>query len=36
MPYGRVKDFEFGREGLKRSIEEMTEIKLLVMNHYLD
>ncbi len=24
------------REGLKYSIEEMTKIKLLVMNHYLD
>jgi len=24
------------QEGLKYSIEEMTEIKLLVMNHYLD
>jgi len=31
-----VKDSGFGREGLKYSIEEMTEIKLLVMNHYLD
>ncbi|MEE8259984.1 MAG: aldehyde dehydrogenase family protein, partial [Nitrospinaceae bacterium] len=36
MPYGGVKDSGFGREGLKYSIEEMTEIKLLVMNHYLD
>ncbi len=36
MPYGGVKDSGFGREGLKYSIEEMTEIKLLVMNNYLD
>lgn len=32
MPYGGVKDSGFGREGIKYSIEEMTEIKLLVMN----
>jgi len=36
MPYGGVKGSGFGRKGLKHSIEEMTEIKLLVMNHYLD
>ena len=36
MPYGGIKDSGFGREGLKYSIEEMTEMKLLVMNHYLD
>jgi len=36
MPYGGLKDSGFGREGIKYSIEEMTEIKLLVMNHYLD
>lgn len=36
MPYGGVKDSGFGREGLKYSIEEMTEIKLLIMNNYLD
>ncbi|WP_272908615.1 aldehyde dehydrogenase family protein [Nitrospina gracilis] len=35
MPYGGVKDSGFGREGLKYTIEEMTEIKLLVMNKYL-
>jgi len=35
MPYGGVKDSGFGREGIKYSIEEMTEIKLLVMNQYL-
>jgi acyl-CoA reductase-like NAD-dependent aldehyde dehydrogenase len=32
MPYGGVKDSGFGREGLKYAIEEMTEMKLLVMN----
>lgn len=34
MPYGGVKDSGFGREGIKYTIEEMTEIKLLVMNQY--
>jgi len=32
MPYGGVKDSGIGREGLRYSIEEMTEQKLLVMN----
>jgi acyl-CoA reductase-like NAD-dependent aldehyde dehydrogenase len=32
MPYGGVKDSGFGREGLRYSIEEMTEPKLLVLN----
>ena len=32
MPYGGVKDSGLGREGLRDSIEEMTEPKLLVMN----
>jgi len=32
MPYGGVKDSGLGREGLRYSIEEMTERKLLVMN----
>ena len=36
MPYGGLKDSGFGREGIKYSIEEMTEIKLLVMNQYLE
>jgi len=36
MPYGGVKDSGFGREGIKYSIEEMTEMKLLVMNRYHD
>ncbi len=31
MPYGGVKNSGFGREGLKYAIEEMTEIKLLVL-----
>lgn len=34
MPYGGVKDSGFGREGVRYTIEEMTEIKLLVMNQY--
>ncbi len=32
MPYGGVKDSGLGREGLRYSIEGMTERKLLVMN----
>ena len=32
MPYGGVKDSGTGREGLRYSIEEMTERKLLMMN----
>jgi acyl-CoA reductase-like NAD-dependent aldehyde dehydrogenase len=32
MPYGGVKDSGLGREGLRYSIEEMTEPKLLVLN----
>ncbi|MGV7220201.1 MAG: aldehyde dehydrogenase family protein [Nitrospinales bacterium] len=36
MPYGGVKDSGFGREGVKYSIEDMTEPKLLVMNNYLE
>ncbi|CUT04289.1 aldehyde dehydrogenase family protein [Candidatus Kryptobacter tengchongensis] len=32
MPYGGVKDSGFGREGLKYAIEEMTELKLMVLN----
>jgi glyceraldehyde-3-phosphate dehydrogenase (NADP+) len=32
MPYGGVKDSGFGREGVRYAIEEMTELKLLVLN----
>ena len=32
MPYGGVKDSGLGREGVKYSIAEMSELKLLVMN----
>jgi len=32
MPYGGIKDSGFGREGLRDTIQEMTEPKLLVMN----
>ncbi len=32
MPYGGVKDSGFGREGIRYAIEEMTELRLLVLN----
>lgn len=32
MPYGGVKDSGFGREGVRYSIEEMTEIRMLAIN----
>jgi acyl-CoA reductase-like NAD-dependent aldehyde dehydrogenase len=32
MPYGGVKDSGLGREGVRYALEEMTELKLLVMN----
>jgi len=32
MPYGGVKDSGLGREGLRYAIEEMTELKLMVLN----
>jgi acyl-CoA reductase-like NAD-dependent aldehyde dehydrogenase len=32
MPYGGMKDSGLGREGLRYSIEEMTDRKLLVLN----
>ena len=32
MPYGGTKDSGFGREGVKYAIEEMTEMRLLVLN----
>ena len=32
MPYGGVKDSGLGREGPRYTIEEMTELKLMVIN----
>lgn len=32
MPYGGVKESGTGREGIKYAVEEMTELKLIVMN----
>ncbi|MEK3884036.1 aldehyde dehydrogenase family protein [Paenibacillus sp. PL2-23] len=32
MPYGGVKESGLGREGIKYAIEDMTELKLVVMN----
>jgi glyceraldehyde-3-phosphate dehydrogenase (NADP+) len=32
MPYGGIKESGFGREGIRYSIEEMTELKTLVLN----
>ena len=32
MPYGGVKDSGMGREGVRYSIEELTERRVLVMN----
>lgn len=33
MPYGGVKDSGFGREGVRYAMEEMTEIKSLIIQH---
>ncbi len=33
MPYGGIKDSGFGREGVKYAMEEMTELKIMVVNH---
>ena len=32
MPYGGVKDSGFGREGVRYAMEDMTELKSLVIN----
>ena len=32
MPYGGVKNSGLGREGIRFAMEDMTEIKLLVLN----
>ncbi len=32
MPYGGVKESGSGREGIRYAIEEMTELRLLVLN----
>jgi acyl-CoA reductase-like NAD-dependent aldehyde dehydrogenase len=32
MPYGGVKESGTGKEGIKYAIEEMTEMKLVVIN----
>ena len=32
MPYGGVKRSGFGREGVRYTIEEMTEMRLMVVN----
>ena len=34
MPYGGVKDSGFGREGIRWSMEEMTEPRLMVIRNH--
>jgi len=31
MPYGGIKDSGFGREGIRYAMEEMTEVKSLIL-----
>jgi acyl-CoA reductase-like NAD-dependent aldehyde dehydrogenase len=33
FPYGGIKDSGLGREGVKYAIEEMTEIKVMVLHN---
>jgi acyl-CoA reductase-like NAD-dependent aldehyde dehydrogenase len=33
MPYGGVKDSGFGREGVRWSMEEVSELRLMVMRN---
>lgn len=33
MPYGGIKESGFGREGIKYAMEEMTEMKVLLMKN---
>jgi acyl-CoA reductase-like NAD-dependent aldehyde dehydrogenase len=34
MPYGGVKDSGLGREGIRYAIEDMTELRLLVIRDH--
>jgi acyl-CoA reductase-like NAD-dependent aldehyde dehydrogenase len=33
MPYGGSKESGFGREGLRFAMEEMTEVRIMVLSH---